>query len=144
MLTMIRFFLYNKVSVFRGFLHQIRDSISNLIFWFPIILKDRNYDESFFFRILAFKLRRIQNHLSKVTIADFEKECADLNDAIFLAEKIANHDYAEFGLVDIDWLGDKEAIEKCKSVYASAEKARDKDIDTLFTIIKENNHEWWY
>lgn len=144
MLAKVRFFLYNKTSVLRGFLHQIRDSISNLIFWFPVILKDRNYDEAFFFRILAFKLKRIQNHLSKVTISDFENEIADLDNAIFLAEKIANYDYAEFGLVDINFQEDKEAFQKCVSVYTSAEKERNKDIDTLFTIIKEKNRGWWY
>ena len=94
MLAKVRFFLYNKTSVIRGFLHQIRDSISNLIFWFPVILKDRNYDESFLFKILAFKLERIQKHLSKVTISDFENEIIDLDNAVHLAKKIANHDYA--------------------------------------------------
>lgn len=144
MLAKVRFFLYNKTSVIRGFLHQIRDSISNLIFWFPVILKDRNYDESFLFKILAFKLERIQKHLSKVTISDFENEIADLDNAVHLAKRIANHDYAEFGLVDIDWLEDKEAFQKCVSVYTNAEKERNKDIDTLFTIIKEKNRGWWY
>lgn len=144
MLAKVRFFLHNKTSVIRGFLHQIRDSISNLIFWFPVILKDRNYDESFLFKILAFKLERIQKHLSKVTISDFENEIADLDNAVHLAKKIANHDYAEFGLVDINWLEDKEAFQKCVSVYTSAEKERNKDIDKLFTIIKEKNRGWWY
>lgn len=144
MLAKVRFFLYNKTSVIRGFLHQIRDSISNLIFCFPVILKDRNYDESFLFKILAFKLERIQKHLSKVTISDFENEIIDLDNAVHLAKKIANHDYAEFGLVDINFQEDKEAFQKCVSVYTSAEKERNKDIDTLFTIIKEKNRGWWY
>ena len=144
MLAKVRFFLYNKSSVIRGFLHQIKDSISNLIFWFPVILRDRNYDESFLFKILAFKLERIQKHLSKVTISDFENEIIDLDNAVHLAKKIANHDYAEFGLVDINFKEDKEAFQKCVSVYTSAEKERNKDIDTLFTIIKEKNRGWWY
>ena len=41
---------------------QFRDGISNLIVWFPIIWKDRDWDHTFMLDILSFKLHRMNKY----------------------------------------------------------------------------------
>ena len=54
--------MFNKIRLWWKFdgkyLHRdIAQGIKNLIKWFPIIWKDRNWDDSFIFDILQFKLQ---------------------------------------------------------------------------------------
>ena len=41
------------------------ESIKNLIIWFPVIFKDRDYDHTFILRILSFKLKTIRTKYEK-------------------------------------------------------------------------------
>ena len=40
--------------------HTIRNGIRNLIKWFPVIWKDRNFDHGYLYTILEFKLDNMQ------------------------------------------------------------------------------------
>ena len=71
------------------FLRNIRIGIKNLYRWFPIIWNDRDWDHNFFFEIMRFKLKNMENffryygcHLVAEKDADKMKVCIILLDRL--------------------------------------------------------------
>jgi hypothetical protein len=70
--------------------HQLRDGIQNLIFWFPIIWKDRDFDQGYLLDILRFKLVRMEKFFrSKYAWTLHAKHRADeMREVILLLDRI--------------------------------------------------------
>ena len=50
--------LFMKLSIkLRSYYYQLRYGISNLIKWFPIVWRDRDFDSAYIMEILLFKMR---------------------------------------------------------------------------------------
>jgi len=89
----------NKIT---DIFYDIKNGIKNLITWFPIIWKDRNWDYEFFFDLLKFKLQLMEkNHRnckvfceSDIKNADQIKKCIEITDRLILDE------YTEKSLVE--------------------------------------------
>lgn len=56
-------FIKNKLSDIRIFFRNIFDGIKNLIKWFPIIWKDRDWDYYFIYDVLKFKLKNTATYI---------------------------------------------------------------------------------
>ncbi len=73
---------------------DILESIKNLIYWFPIIWKDRNFDESYIYEILKHKLKYQSKSILKYSIhTSTEKKVKIMNICISLIDKIQKEFY---------------------------------------------------
>ena len=110
-------------------------SVSNLVKWFPIIWKDRDWDHHFIFEILKHKLifmsksiREKDNH----TVAEYDANRMML--AVRLIEKVQNEDYMNELIND-----DEITIEKIKA----GQKKHDKAKRILFKLLDNYIERWW-
>lgn len=108
--------MFNKIRLWWKFdgkyLHRdIAQGIKNLIKWFPIIWKDRNWDDSFIFNILQFKLQNQakyigdrDRHTRAKEDAELMMKCVDLIEKVktefYQAEYMDYHE-STFEFVDI-------------------------------------------
>lgn len=84
--------------------HTIRDGIRNLIKWFPIIWKDRNFDQGYIYDMLYFKLGEMQKFFeSGNTYAVGADKCAE---QIKECRRLLDHIMTE-AIQDENWDGDK-------------------------------------
>lgn len=82
---------------FQGrFIHiDIKYGINNLIHWFPIVWKDRNYDYSYILYTLRFKLKNTERCLmSKNRFESTERNCERIRLCIRLLDKIIDDFYS--------------------------------------------------
>jgi hypothetical protein len=110
-------------------------SINNLIRWFPIIWKDRDWDHHFIFEILKHKLifmsksiRKKDNH----TLAEYDANRMML--AVRLIEKIQNEFYIDYLIND-----DEITMEKIIAGYKKHNKAK----RILFKLLDQYIERWW-
>lgn len=91
--------MFNKIRLWWKFdgkyLHRdIAQGIKNLIKWFPIIWKDRNWDDSFIFNILQFKLQNQAKYIGDHNRHTRAKEDAELMmKCVDLIEKVKTEFY---------------------------------------------------
>lgn len=70
------------------------NGIKNLIYWFPIIWKDRNWDHNYIFNILAHKLKAQAEYIGNRNIHTHSKRDAEIMmTCVRLIEKISNEFY---------------------------------------------------
>ena len=68
---------------------NIKQGIYNLWYWFPVIWKDRNWDQDFIFEILRHKLSRQASHLKKYSIHDSaERDAEKIMTCVRLIDKV--------------------------------------------------------
>ena len=77
----------------KDFPHELKCGIGNLIKWFPVIWKDRNWDHTFIYRILRHKLHLTEQfirhygiHANNIQDADRMKICVILLDRLIKDE----------------------------------------------------------
>jgi len=87
---------YRLTQIKDFFLYDIKYGIQNLIKWFPIIWKDRNWDHTFIYIIMRNKLhfteqliRNHGNHVRNIKDANDIKLCVDILD------RLSKDDYYE-------------------------------------------------
>jgi hypothetical protein len=88
---------------------NIIDGIKNIIKWFPIIWKDRDYDHSYIFDILKNKLSNQKNYLFKRNhFTSSQRECEIINTCINLIDKINtdyyNMEWSDYHTSSHEWL----------------------------------------
>lgn len=147
--------------------------IRNLIYWFPVIWNDRNYDNFYISKILRHKLADKEKHFRKygmsvgaarhakqmrVCMALLDRHMAGEYDTMVLAE----HD-RKWGELEIGWnpldngnyemtssrpgvASDKDAALEEREYRWRASRIRrlqQQDIDLLFRIMAKHYDEWW-
>lgn len=104
-------YLYDEIYwKFIGWrLKQFGVSIKNLIRWFPIIWKDRDWDDHFIFEVLKFKLKNQANYTAKRdwhTRAKLDAKrmrlCVKLIDKV--ADEFYSSEYMDYHESDFNWL----------------------------------------
>ncbi len=74
---------------------NIRTGISNLIYWFPVIWKDRNWDDSYIFEVMIHKLKAQSKCIGNRDIHTAAKRDAEIMmTCVRLMEKIREEHYA--------------------------------------------------
>ena len=131
--------------------YNTKRGIRNLIRWFPVVWKDRNWDHSYIYDVLRFKLNNTEHcirngsHISAGKDADRIKICVNLLD------RLRNDVY--FDMIYGDWDGGgslsdinnrtKEEREDFNRRYKHEDYMIKQDIDMLFDIMKKNIQKWW-
>lgn len=102
------FFLYN---VFRHF-RRLYGRVLNLIRWFPIIWKDHDWDSTYIFEILKFKLSNQARYIGANNRHTRAKEDArNMTICVNLIEKIQNDyydiEFYDYYITELDFVPDK-------------------------------------
>ena len=121
----------------RYFYRDIKTSIKNLIIWFPIIWKDRQWDHWFIYEILYKKLSLMEHfirnhgyHVRAEQDADNIKTCAlllkRLKDDEYHENAFKQH-YKKWGEPDFDWReSDRRDLSKLHIKYDKVKTEEDK------------------
>jgi hypothetical protein len=144
--------------------------IKNIIYWFPTIWKDRDWDFDFIYEILKKKLQHTEKYFrsDKVWSANAIEDADNMRYAINLIEKLQQHDYLEEALQpfnekfpDYKWEMDTEICEdnpKMKrfidkstpeqeelqnQCFDKAHENEEKDYNELFDFLKTHLIGWW-
>lgn len=81
-------------------LRNIRLGVNNLISWFPIIWRDRNYDNSYIYTILSEKLKRQAEHIdNEKWYVGYETDVRRIRLCVKLIDKI-NDDFYSCEYID--------------------------------------------
>ncbi len=144
------------------------EGIGNLIYWFPIIWKDRDFDHYYLTAILRHKMNSMAKFYdsSHAWGVDAPKLAHEMKFCVLILDRILKDDYNKEGyyLHDRKW-GELEFVtnekgnmtitrvnrhmdeeleqEEYKKVCEDEMKYRDVDIATLFEIMKNNLLNWW-
>jgi hypothetical protein len=110
-------------KVFRIF-RNIRQGISNLIKWFPVIWKDRQWDHFFILSMLKFKLALMSKFFkTKACAMHAEEDAANMDKCIHLIDRILKDDYS--------------------GSYAHQDYLLKQDLTLLFEIMRKQVRCWW-
>jgi len=110
-------------------------SVNNLIRWFPIIWKDRDWDHYYILEILKHKLIFMSKNIRKNgnhALAEYDANKMML--CVRLIDKIQNERYME-DLIDKD----KLTMDDLNRGIAKQNKAK----KLLFKILEQNIERWW-
>lgn len=101
---------------------SVKTGIKNLIKWFPIIWKDRDWDYYFIYAILHKKLNNMEKFYSsdKAWASDSKDVAEQIKEAKVLCKRLMDEDY--INIVD---------------------KKKEEDKNKLFDIINKNINNWW-
>lgn len=97
---------------FKDFLGSIRPGIKNLIHWFPIIWKNRDWDHDFILETLKFKIQKTADYIeSKKRFVGWENEVRYMRISVELISRIQEDYYqAEyFPYLDLELVRDGDA-----------------------------------
>jgi hypothetical protein len=110
-------------------------SIRNLIFWFPTIVKDQDYDFAFMFVIWAKKLESMELDTANWITASTEKDRVRIKTARILCQRLANETpYNARNII----FPNKNGV---KRFYY--DRMRQQDIELLTDYIRRYSLGWW-
>jgi len=70
------------------------ESVKNVIRWFPIIYKDRDWDPEYLFKILKFKLGNMEKYFRKYGHGvDSDVDADEMHKCVLLLERIMKNEY---------------------------------------------------
>jgi len=73
----------------KDFLRNIKQGISNLINWFPIVWKDRQWDHTFIYKVLRHKLHMTEQYIRHYGIhVNNEKDADKIRTCVLLLDRL--------------------------------------------------------
>lgn len=158
---------FGKISNvnFRGYV----ESMKNLITWFPLVWKDRNFDHYFLFETIKFKLKIMaKNFKEEDTFIDTRRHSEQMELCVRLIDKIQKETYlmehielmeAKYGkmqytiggnkIARMEWerqssYEDKDLIlEEYHDMMKKGIRKHEKAVRLLFKILERNAERWW-
>jgi len=151
------------------FYRNIIRGIKNLITWFPVIWRDRNWDHVFIYNILHFKLKNMEKFFGEdAHYVGCEEDAAIMKKVVDALDRLIEDDYmadmydklyekwGEFKLSsdsggELFTIGcekvktdeDKEAYREEMRVCSDADwKAKEADIALVFNTMRDNIEKW--
>ena len=123
--------MLNKIRIFF-------ENVRNLIVWFPVIWKDRNYDSWFVYEIIIKKLELQAEALKTNGLVDFNRDYERMQTIIRLLRKVQKEDYIDESWALSQWSHNltKEEIENSSMKHEKAKKL-------AFKMIHEYIDFWW-
>ena len=134
-------------------IRSIKTSIKNLITWFPVIWKDRQWDHVFLLDILHKKLSLMEKFFrEKGHHVGAEKDADNIKLAILLLDRIRKDDYiksafkpyedkyGEISFKSFSSLKEKELFNRCSEHETYL---KNQDLDMLFSHLRKHILEWW-
>ena len=148
--------------------YKTKHGFRNLIVWFPVIWKDRNYDDYYLLKLIDYKLSLIAKEMKGTFVGD-EDEIKIINSIREVINRITADDYCQeewekhketYGelvpkinktLETIDFVYSKvDTKEKEESgnkelyrIMDLEEGRRRRDVEFVFNGIRDNIRKWW-
>ena len=139
--------------------------VKNLIFWFPIIFNDAQWDNHYLEVILLKKLKAMEKHYRKEQTYLVEKDrlstLYELQDVIVVLERLIEDDYIEFpegkepesvfvpkkgerGIYTLETkYKDGFGEEKVDEVYREASRKELEDREYVYNTLRDKSKSWW-
>jgi len=162
-------FEFRPFEIVIDFLSDLKIGVQNIIKYIPIIYKDRDWDQCFLFKLLQFKLLRMEDlFINNGHLESNERNAKQMRVCINLLDRIIKDEYYEnvFKNHDKKWGGLEFGIEEnetCTLLRLNTKTKEDKkqerkeyrilsdklvriqkqDIDMLFLNIRKHIQEWW-
>ena len=116
-------------------LREIKHGIRNLIYWLPVIWKDRWWNDYYIYAILRHKLLNMAEIFEKYSVA--KSNARKMRYAAALLKRLMDDDYLENA-----WPKDinSNAIRRANR---HANYMRQQDLDTLLEILRKHVFGWW-
>lgn len=153
----------------RNLWHKVRrfpTNVHNLIKWFPVIWRDRDFDQYYLLKVMEFKMSEMAKLHREYGVTEGKFDTADqLEQCVSLIQKITEGNYTDeafgderylldrtrFDFVDtpdgttrmrISGLTEEETARKME-LYMLEEKLLEKDYDLLFETMRKYIRTWW-
>jgi len=160
------FSLY-KIREIKSKIFGIKDGISNLVKWFPVIWNDRDFDQYYIYKILATKFEHMEEFFrNNAWSTKANKEADRIMIAKNLAKRLSSENYLTNATVEYDKLyggknlfgseptdnlkfsrlvniGTKHQNDMFDRACKHSEYMKQQDKDMLFDLIKKNIDAWW-
>jgi hypothetical protein len=106
--------------------------VQNLIYFFPIIWRDRDWDDTYLTRLMAHKLKRMEKSFEKYSMHKYvDRDIKNIRMCRILCERISEDEYYER---NYPW----------RKVNGKFIDNNQNDVDLLCDIMKKHLREWWY
>lgn len=119
--------------------------IKNIVRWVPVIWNDKDFDESFIFTILHFKLQNVERHMASdkciITETSARKIVNEIKTARLLLERIIKYEYLNNATMWHD--PNKERSNSFEKCSRHSEYMEQQDIEYLFKHISKHIQKWW-
>lgn len=129
---------WSRINISQRY-YNTKNGIKNLIKWFPVVWRDRDWDEFYLLHAMEFKFKNMSHlHKNYSHLENAELYASQLARAAELTNRIKNDrlHYSE----EVETLHNqgkvREAMELEHELYT-------KDLEELTTLMKENLHHWW-
>jgi hypothetical protein len=142
-------------------LRSFKTGMKNLIKWFPIIYKDRDWDHYFIYAILHKKFDNMEKFFnSDKAWSSSEKIAEQINEVKILCEKLMDYDYLsealkpfeeKYGDIEIfkfidnklEYIVDDETLLMYRECGKLSDKNEENDKNKLFDLLKLNINNFW-
>lgn len=124
--------------MFSNFYYNIKYGIGNLFLWFPIIWRDRPWDQAYLFRMLAFKLSLMEDLFQKYGhLVSSKSNAKKIRICKNLIKRLEKEDYM--------FMKEYERLFKIKPKLARDfhDKIIEEDLELFTKIFKNNVLGWW-
>lgn len=122
------------------FLRRLKHSIESLIYWFPVVWNDRDWDQYFLWRLLQRKFEKMNKYFEEDTIAVFETE-----DEIESLKALKELQQISKNLAEDAWDTYDPFPQNIpyEEKVALAEAAYKKLVDRLSFLLSKYSRYWW-
>ena len=87
-------FIYNKIIIPK---RVFQESIESVIFWIPVIWKDRDWDYDFLLKLMEVKIRKMKKFFEEDGVAiHSKKELKEMGIASGLLKRLREEDYTRY------------------------------------------------
>ena len=125
-------------DIYHFFRYDIPYGISNLVKWFPVIWKDRDWDYCFFLTILHKKLCFMEELFEyNAHYVGSEKDARIIKICRILSERLVRDDYI------MSLAENKVFYRREPEVWKHEDALRDQDRDYLFKLMQKHLFKWW-
>ena len=124
----------------RNLYYDTRYGVANLVTWFPIVWNDRDWDHSFLFILLQFKLTRMKKVFDESNSMSYnhkKKTIRELKTCIALLERLIEENYTD--------TVEHQRLSKIDSrrAYTRKNYLHQYDVNLLFQIMSRKVTGWW-
>ena len=141
---------YNITGVFKkieGLYYDITEGIHNLIIWFPIIWKDRDFDHYYILNLLHFKLKLFEKRYETHQLwIGQEKELKNIKMCTFLLKRLTDDNYyakAELRFPEIENMTQKQIRSNIRNKAEHEHNLRKADFYLFTECLRKHSDKWW-
>lgn len=142
----------------KSLIQQVSEGFRSLIYWFPVIWSDRNFDHNYLYRILHHKLSGMESFFRSewaytVCAKERAEEIAEakeivwrlINDTYFTEKLEGIKDEEIFSFANGKFEIDREHpyYKKWEESIELADKEREDDKQKLFKLLTQKVDHWW-